>query len=115
MDEQEIFNQIRELQKQRTSLKEQDNLLALQIGELRGKLILDSISNGYYTNGNGLFCRVCDIKGDTIFTYELDIVEPPCITKEIYFSETFKETYYKKCTREEYDSALDKIVKYFKE
>lgn len=31
MDEQEIFNQIKELQKQRTSLKEQDNLLAVQI------------------------------------------------------------------------------------
>ena len=115
MNRQEILNQIRELQKQRTSLKEQDNRLILQIGELRDKLKLDSISNGYYTNGNGLFCRVCDVKGDAIFVYELDTVEPPCITKETYFSGTFKETYYKECTKEEYDSVLDKIVKCFKE
>lgn len=115
MDKQEILNQIRELQKQRTSLKEQDDRLILQIGELRDKLKLDSISNGYYTDGNGLFCRVCDIKSDVIFIYELDTIEPPCITKETYFSETFKETYCKECTKEEYDKALDKIVERYKD
>ena len=40
MDEQEIFNQIKELQKQRTSLKEQDNRLVVQIMELKDKLSL---------------------------------------------------------------------------
>ena len=44
MDEQEVLNQIKELQKQRTSLKEQDNLLAVQIIELRDKLRRDDIS-----------------------------------------------------------------------
>lgn len=38
MDEQEIFNQIRELQKQRTSLKEQDTALVCKIMELRDEL-----------------------------------------------------------------------------
>lgn len=43
MDEQEVLNQIRELQKQRTSLKEQDTHLVVQIGELRDKLWLYNI------------------------------------------------------------------------
>ena len=38
MDEQEIFNQIKELQKQRTSLKKQDAALVYKINELRDKL-----------------------------------------------------------------------------
>lgn len=46
MNEQEIFNQIKELQKQRTSLKEQDNLLVVQIIELRDKLRRDGIKKG---------------------------------------------------------------------
>lgn len=50
MDEQEIFNQIKELQNQRTSLKELDNRLVVQIMELRDKLSMKSIKKGYYTN-----------------------------------------------------------------
>lgn len=35
MDEQEVVKQIKELQKKRTSLKEQDTVLILKIMELR--------------------------------------------------------------------------------
>ena len=115
MDEQEIFNQIKELQKQRTSLKEQDNLLAVQIIELIDKLRRDGIKKGYYTNKCNLFCRVCDIKDNIILVYELDTIEPPRVTKETYCYETFTNTYCKECTKEEYDNALDKIVKHFKD
>ena len=115
MDEQEIFNQIKELQKQRTSLKEQDNLLAVQIIELIDKLRLDGIKKGYYTNNCNLFCRVCDIKDNIILVYELDTIEPPRVTEETYCYETFTNTYCKECTKEEYDNALDKIVKHFKD
>ena len=113
MDEQEVLNQIRELQKQRTSLKEQDNRLVVQIMELRDKLWLYNIKKGYYTDNNGLFCKVYDIKGDSVLVYELDSVEP-CLTKEIYSRAHFKEAYCKECTKEEYDNALDKIIKQFR-
>lgn len=115
MNNQEIFNQIKELQKQRTSLKEQDNHLVVQIIELRDKLRREGIKKGYYTNNCNLFCRVCDIKGNIILVYELDTIEPPRIIKETYCYETFTNTYCKECTKEEYDKALDKIVKYFKD
>ena len=116
MDEQEVFNQIKELQKQRISLKEQDNLLAVQIIELRDKLRGGNIKKGcYYTNTYGLFCKVSDVEGDNIHMYELDTTDLPSLTKEIYYWRSFKETYYRKCTKEEYDNALDKIVKYFKD
>lgn len=115
MDNQEIFNQIKELQKQRTLLKEQDNRLVVQIIELRDKLKLYSIKKGYYTNNCNLFCRICDIKGNIILVYELDTIEPPRITEETYCYETFTNTYCKECTKEEYDNALNKIVKYFKD
>lgn len=115
MDEQEIFNQIRELQKQRTSLKEQDMALVCKIMKLRDELRGDSVKKGYYTDTHGLFCKVWDVEGDNIYVYELDTVDPPCLTKETYFWRTFKETYYRKCTKEEYEDALDKVVKYFKD
>ena len=115
MDEQEIFNQIEELQKQRTSLKKQDNLLAVQIIELIDKLRRDGIKKGYYTNNCNLFCRVCDIKDNIILVYELDTIEPPSVTEETYCYETFTNTYCKECTKEEYNNALDKIVKHFKD
>ena len=115
MDEQEIFNQIKELQKQRTSLKEQDNLLAVQIIGLIDKLRRDGIKKGYYTNKCNLFCRVCDIKDNIILVYELDTIEPPRVTKETYCYETFTNTYCKECTKEEYNNTLDKIVKHFKD
>ena len=115
MDEQEIFDQIGELQKQRTLLKEQENHLVIQIMELKSKLKPDDINKRYYTSNNGLFCKVCDIKDDNIFVYELDTIEPPCITKETYCWNTFINTYRKECTKEEYNNALDKIVKSFKD
>ena len=115
MDEQEIFNQIKELQKQRTSLKKQDASLVYKINELRNKLEFKNIKKGYYTNNHGLFCKVSDIKGDNIYVYELNTRESPSLTKETYYWESFKETYYRKCTKEEYDNALDKVVKYFKD
>lgn len=111
MNNQEIFNQIRELQKQRTSLKEQDTALVSKINELRDKLEL----KGYYTDNNGLFCRVCSINDDNILVYELDTIEPPCLSKRIYYLKIFKETYCIECTKEEYNNTLDKIVKHFKE
>ena len=115
MDEQEIFNQIKELQKQRTSLKEQDNLLAVQIIGLIDKLRRDGIKKGYYTNNCNLFCKVCNIKNNIILVYELDTIEPPRVTEETYCYETFTNTYCKECTKEEYEDALDKIVKHFKD
>ena len=48
MDEQEVLNQIKELQKQRTSLKEQDTALVCKIMELRDKLEFKNIKKGYY-------------------------------------------------------------------
>lgn len=113
MDEQKILNQIRELQKQRTSLKKQDAALVREITELRDKLWLN-IKKGYYTDNYCLFCRVYDTKGDSVLVYELDSAEP-CLTKEIYSRAHFKETYCKECTKEEYEDALDKIVKHFKD
>lgn len=113
MDKQEVLNQIRELQKQRSSLKEQDTHLIVQIGELRDKLWQYSIKKGYYTDNYCLFCKVCDIKDNSVLVYELDI-EEPCLTKEIYSRVHFKKAYCKECTKEEYDNALDKIVNYFK-
>lgn len=115
MDEQEVIKQIKELQKQRTSLKEQDTVLVLKIMELRDELRSGSIKKGYYTNSQGLFCKVCNIEGDNIHVYELDTTDLPSLTKETYYWKTFKETYYKKCTKEEYDKALDKIINYFKD
>lgn len=115
MDEQEILNQIRELQKQRTSLKEQNTVLVLKIMKLRDKLRGGSIKKGYYTNSHGLFCKVCNIEGDNIHVYELGTTDLPSLTKETYYRRSFKETYYRKCTKEEYDNALDKIVKHFKD
>ena len=114
MDEQEVLNQIKELQKQRTSLKKQDAVLVSKIMALRDKLWLYNIKKGYYTDNYCLFCRVYDTKGDSVLVYELDSAEP-YLTKEIYSRAHFKETYYRECTKEEYDNALDKVVKYFKE
>lgn len=115
MDEREVLNQIRELQKQRTSLKEQDTVLVLKIMELRDVLREGNIKKEcYYTDTYGLFCKVYDIKGDNIYVYELNTIDLPSLTKETYYWRSFKETYYRKCTKEEYDKALDKIVKHFK-
>lgn len=115
MDEQEVIKQIKELQKQRTSLKEQDTVLVLKIMELRDKLRGGSIKEEYYTNSRGLFCKVCNIESDNIHVYELDTTDLPSLIKETYYWKTFKETYYRKCTKEEYDKALDKIINYFKD
>ena len=115
MDEQEVLNQIEELQKQRTSLKKQDAALVYKINELRDKLEFKNIKKGYYTDNHGLFCRVCSIEDDSVLVYELDTIEPPCLTKETYYWRTFKETDYRECTKEEYDNALDKIIKHFNE
>ena len=114
MDNQEIFNQIRELQKQRTLLSAQDAALVNKINELRDKIALKNIKKGYYTDNNGLYCKVYDIKEDVIFVYELDTTDLLSLTKETYYWRSFEETYYKKCTKEEYDKALDYIVKHFK-
>ena len=116
MDEQEVLNQIRELQNQRTSLKKQDTALVCKIMELRDELREGSIKKGcYYTDTYGLFCKVRDIEGDNIYVYELNTTESSSLTKETYYWRSFEETYYKKCTKEEYDKALDYIVKHFKD
>ena len=115
MDEQEIFNQIKELQKQRTSLKKQDAALVYKINELRDKLEFKNIKKGYYTDNHGLFGKVCSIKDDSVLVCELDTIEPPCLTEETYYWKTFTKTYCRECTKEEYDNALDKVVKYFKD
>ena len=114
MDNQEIFNQIRELQKQRTLLSEQDTALVNKINELRDKIALKNVKKGYYTDNHGLFCKVCYIEDDSIVVHELDIIEPPCLTEETYYLGTFTKTYCRECTKKEYDNALDKIINYFK-
>lgn len=115
MDNQEIFNQIRELQKQRTLLSAQDTALVNRINELRDKIALKNIKKGYYTDNNGLFCKVYDIKEDVIFVNEVD-------TSELYINpivypyyRAFNNAYCRECTKEEYDKALDYIVKHFKD
>lgn len=114
MDNQEIFNQIRELQKLRTSLKEQDVALVSKINKLRDKLELKNIKKGYYTDNHGLFCRVYDIKKDSIFVYESNAPEL-YIAGDAYSYETFNSIYCRECTKEEYNNALDKVVNYFKD
>ena len=83
MDNQEIFNQIRELQKQRTLLSAQDTALVNKINELRDKIVLKNIKKGYYTDNNGLYCKVYDIKEDVIFVYEVNTSELYA-TMEVY-------------------------------
>ena len=115
MDNQEIFNQIRELQKQRTLLSAQDTALANKINELRDKIALKNIKKGYYTDNNGLFCKVYDIKEDVIFVNEVDTSEL-YINPIVYpYHRAFNNAYCRECTKEEYDKALDYIVKHFKD
>ena len=115
MDEQEVLNQIRKLQKQRTLLSDQDIALVNKINELRDKLKFKNIKKSYYTDNRGLFCKVHDIEGAEIYVYELDTIDPPCLTEETYYFETFTKTYCRECTKEEYNRALDYIIKYFKD
>lgn len=76
MDNQEIFNQIRELQKQRTLLSAQDAALVNKINELRDKIALKNIKKGYYTDNNGLYCKVyitledLDFEVDSVFWHD---------------------------------------------
>jgi hypothetical protein len=115
MDNQEIFNQIRELQKQRTLLSAQDTALVNKINELRDKIALKNIKKGYYTDNNGLFCKVYDIKEDVIFVNEVDTSEL-YINPIVYpYHRAFNNAYCRECTKEEYDKALDYIVKSFKD
>lgn len=90
MDEQEVLNQIKELQKQRTSLKKQDAALVYKINELKDKLEFKNIKKGYYTNNHGLFCRVCSINDDSVLVCELDTIEPLCLTKKFIIVEFLK-------------------------
>lgn len=90
MDEQEVLNQIKELQKQRTSLKKQDAALVYKINELRDKLEFKNIKKSYYTNNHGLFCRVCSIENDSVLVYELDTIEPLYLTKKFIIVEFLK-------------------------
>ena len=115
MDNQEIFNQIRELQKQRTLLSAQDTALVNKINELRDKIALKNIKKGYYTDNNGLFCKVYDIKEDVIFVNEVDTSEL-YINPIVYpYHRAFNNAYCRECTKEEYNTALDYIVKHFKD
>lgn len=83
MDEQEVVKQIRELQKKRTSLKEQDTVLILKIMELRDVLREGNIKKGcYYTDTYGLFCKVYDIKGGNIYVHELNTIDSPCLQRK---------------------------------
>lgn len=115
MDEQEIFKQIRELQKQRTLLSEQDNHLVCKINDLRDKLESINIKKGYYTDNHGLYCRVYDIDKGVISVYELN-TSNLYIAMEVYpYTKAFNDSYCRECTKEEYEDALDKIVKHFKD
>lgn len=115
MNDQEIFNQIRELQKQRTLLSEQDRQLVCKINELRNKLALKNIKKGYYTDNHGLFCRVYNIEKNAIFVYELNTSDL-YIAMEVYPYETaFSNSYCRECTKEEYNRALNYILGHIKE
>ena len=59
------------MQKQRTLLSAQDTALVNKINELRDKIALKNIKKGYYTDNNGLYCKVYDIKEDVIFVYDV--------------------------------------------
>jgi hypothetical protein len=109
MDEQEFFNKIKELQKQRDLLKKDVTVLECKINELKDILELKNIKKGYYTNNLGLFCKVYDIKGDNIHVYELDTTDLLSLTKETYYWRSFEETYYKKCTKEELKNKYKKL------
>ena len=87
--------------------------------EIRNALIkvrrdLVGIGEDEYLISDLIGIKVYDIKGDNIHVYELDTTDLLSLTKETYYWRSFEETYYKKCTKEEYDKALDKIVKHFK-
>lgn len=100
MDNQEIFNQIRELQKQRTLLSAQDAALVNKINELRDKIALKNIKKGYYTDNNGLYCKVYDIKEDAIFVYEVNTSELYA-TMEVYpYYRAFSNAYCRECWAE---------------
>ena len=115
MDEEEIFNKIGELQKQRNLLSAQDTALVDEMNELRDKLASKNIKKGYYTDNNGLYCRIFDIKEGTVSVYELD-TSNPYIVEEVYpYYKAFNDIYCRECTKEEYDRALDYIVKHFKD
>lgn len=115
MDNQEIFNQIRELQKQRTLLSEQDNHLVCKINDLRDKLESINIKKGYYTDNHGLYCRVYDIDKGVISVYELNTSDLYIIMEVYPYYKAFNDTYCRECTKEEYDKALDKIVERYKD
>lgn len=76
MDEQEFFNKIKELQKQRDPLKKDVTVLECKINELRDILELKNIKKGYYTNNLGLFCKVyitlkdLDFEVDSVFWHD---------------------------------------------
>lgn len=115
MNEQEVLNQIRELQKQRISLKEQDTALLDEINELKDKLASKNIKKGYYTDNHGLYCRILDIEEGIVSVYEIDTFNS-CIVEEVYpYYKAFNDTYCRECTKEEYDRALDCIIKHFKD
>lgn len=115
MNNQEIFNQIRELQKQRTLLSEQDTALVNKIDELRDKLALKNIKKGYYTDNHGLYCRVYNIKTNNISVYEVYTSEL-YINTEVYPNyKAFNNAYCRECTKEEYNRALNYIIEHIKE
>lgn len=74
---------------------------------------MKNIKKGYYTDNNGLFCKVYDIKEDVIFVYEVDTSE--LYINPIVYHRAFNNAYCRECTKEEYDKALDYIVKHFKD
>ena len=90
MDEQEFFNKIKELQKQRDLLKKDVTVLECKINELRDILELKNIKKGYYTNNLGLFCKVYDIKGDNIHVYELDTTDLLVLQRKLIIGDLLK-------------------------
>lgn len=85
MNEQEFFNKIKELQKQRDLLKKDVTVLECKINELRDILELKNIKKGYYTNNLGLFCKVYDIKGDVLISNDGGT--------EVIFDKWYDDTY----------------------
>ena len=114
MNNKEILEQINELRKQQDLLIEQGKVIENKIKQLQKEIIPELSINSYYTDNNGLFCKVYDFSAEEICAIELSTIDY-YITEEIYTFKEFKDFYSKECSKEEYNKALNIAINHFKE
>lgn len=114
MSNQEILEQIDELHKQQGLLIKQGKAIENKIKQLQEEITPELSINSYYTDSNGLFCKVYDFSAEEICAIELSIVDY-YITEEIYTFKEFKDFYSKECSKEEYNKALNIVINHFKD